>query len=154
MSKLIPLLAPLLQEVYTVWHCLTASLCAIMSDNLPLELLNNPLHIAPEQIPFAEHSAVSATAASGSSGATASTAWLEPARPAVPVVNAHSDEVKSWYGRTERFNTARPQDIAPGCHEFSNAIDYLENRDLRMPNVPANRKISALSCQRHTSFCW
>lgn len=36
------------QEEYTVWDCLTSSLCAIMHDNLPLELLNNPFHISPE----------------------------------------------------------------------------------------------------------
>lgn len=83
-----------LQEVYTVWDCLTASLCAIMSDNLPLELLNNPLHISPDLIPFADASPVVGVGTGNSAGVSSSPAWLErPGGSAVAVAHVVSEEV-------------------------------------------------------------
>lgn len=71
------------QEKYTVWDTLTASLCAIVHDNLPLELLNQPFHIAPEVSPLADPS----TAAAQGNNASSSPAWMDTARPS-------SDEVR------------------------------------------------------------
>lgn len=63
-----------------MWDTLTASLCAIVHDNLPLELLNQPFHIAPEVSPIADPSTVAAQ------GNGPSPAWMDTARPS-------SDEV-------------------------------------------------------------
>lgn len=71
-----------------MWDTLTSSLCAIVHDNLPLELLNQPFHIVPEVSPLADPATVAAEAAGNGDPSSSSPAWMDTARPS-------SDEVKS-----------------------------------------------------------
>lgn len=73
-----------------MWDTLTSSLCAIVHDNLPLELLNQPFHIEPEVSPLADRAAVTPQGDGDGNGneASSSPAWVDTAR-------ASSDEVCS-----------------------------------------------------------
>eukprot|EP00752_Nemacystus_decipiens_P007866 g7027.t2 len=62
-------------DKYTVWDTLTSSLCAIVHDNLPLELLSQPFHIVPEVSPLPE-------AGNGNGNPSSeSPAWMDTAGP-------------------------------------------------------------------------
>ncbi|CAM9506002.1 unnamed protein product, partial [Laminaria digitata] len=85
-------------EEYTVWDCLTSSLCAIMHDNLPLELLNKPFHLAPESPVLA-----GSTTPSPPGGAPSSPAWAErepsdeeQSSPAAGPAPSKPDSESSW----------------------------------------------------------
>lgn len=73
-----------------MWDTLTSSLCAIVHDNLPLELLNQPFHIAPEVSPLADPGPATAAEGTGTGNGDASSsspAWMDTAR-------SSSDEVR------------------------------------------------------------
>lgn len=85
-----------------MWDCLTASLCAIMHDNLPLELLNKPFHIAPETTTFADPAAAARDSSS-------SPVWMDNAKPSSEVrdaVNANGG-TSVTVGRARQFVVAR-----------------------------------------------
>lgn len=83
-----------------MWDCLTASLCAIMADNLPLELLNNPFYIAPENglAPVGESAATAAASAAASNSSnpasSSSPAWME--QPMMPIADDEVGVVTSF----------------------------------------------------------
>lgn len=71
-----------LQDKYTVWDTLTASLCAIVHDNLPLELLNQPFHtVAEVPSPIVDPSATDAQESNKNGPSPSSPAWMDTGRP-------------------------------------------------------------------------
>lgn len=75
------------QDKYTVWDTLTSSLCAIVHDNLPLELLNQPFHFVPEALPLTDPPSVTAEGTGNGNASPSSPAWMDTAR-------SSSDEVR------------------------------------------------------------
>lgn len=79
------------QEKYTVWDFLTSSLCAIMNDNQPRELLNNPLLIAPEVSPSEK--------VRGNNNTSSSPVWMGNAHAEAHAdARAHARETSSEVG--------------------------------------------------------